>query len=111
MQGADVSFQIRGGAGAAIAQDALLTVYTTRPDTVRTRLTHLSTPGDAHHRREHPLLVACVLLPWLPDGKPRLLTQICRHDTADLELWQAWRNRAKLLRVLTAVGVGCRYLG
>ena len=36
MQGADVSFQIRGGAGATVAQDALLTVYTTRPDTVRT---------------------------------------------------------------------------
>ena len=35
MQGADVSFQIRGGAGASVAPDALLTVYTTRPDTVR----------------------------------------------------------------------------
>ena len=30
-----MSFQIRGGAGSTVAEDALLTVYTTRPDTVR----------------------------------------------------------------------------
>jgi len=53
VQGADVSFQIRGGAGATVAQDTLLAVYTTRPDTVRTLPLMLVQVRTAAHRRCH----------------------------------------------------------
>lgn len=102
-QGADISFEVVGGAGAPVAQGTQLSVYTTRPDTLFGATYMVVAP-------EHPMLPSL-----LSDDRRQAVEQYVEAaaSKSDLQRTELQKDKTGVFTGKQTVAVlsGCCYFG